>query len=70
MISAATQRELRPTAITDITARARRVFNLVDGVPRAFEADGQTVRYGKDGITAIFDNSVAGPTETCNHDPR
>ena len=37
---------------------------------QTINTDGQTVRYGKDGITAIFDNSVAGPTETYNHDPR
>src|SRR5512136_407427 len=49
----ATKRGLRPTAIPDITARARTVFRLVDGVPTAFEADGKTVRYGKDGITPM-----------------
>ena len=49
----ATKRGLRPTAIPDITARARTVFRLVDGAPRAYEADGQTVRVGKDGITPM-----------------
>jgi hypothetical protein len=29
------------------------VFRLVDGAPRAYEADGQTVRVGKDGITPM-----------------
>ena len=29
------------------------MFQLVNGAPRAFEADGQTVRYGKDGITPM-----------------
>ena len=53
VITAATKRGLRPTAITDITARARCVFKLVNGAPRAFETDGQTVRYGKDGISAM-----------------
>lgn len=53
IITAATKRGLRPTAIPDITARARTVFKLVNGVPRAFEADGQTVRAGKDGITPM-----------------
>ena len=43
-------RGLRPTAIPDITARARTVFRLVEGAPRAYEADGQTLRVGKDGI--------------------
>ena len=49
----ATKRGLRPTAIPDITSRARSVFRLVNGVPTAFEADGKTVRYGKDGITPM-----------------
>ena len=29
------------------------MFKLVEGVPRAYEADGQTVRVGKDGITPM-----------------
>jgi hypothetical protein len=49
----ATKRGLRPTAIPDITARARVVFRLVDGAPRAYEADGKTVRVGKDGMTPM-----------------
>src|SRR5215204_4120691 len=49
----ATKKGLRPTAIPDITARARTVFRLVEGVPRAYEGDGKTVRYGKDGITPM-----------------
>ncbi len=53
VITTATKRGLRPTAIPDITARARTVFRLVDGAPRAYEADGQTVRVGKDGITPM-----------------
>jgi len=53
VITAATKRGLRPTAIADITARARSVFKLVNGSPRAFEADGQTLRYGRDGVTPM-----------------
>ena len=53
VITAATKRGLRPTAIPDITARARTVFKLVNGAPQAFEADGKTVRYGRDGITPM-----------------
>jgi len=53
VITTATKSGLRPTAIPDITARARTVFRLVDGAPRAYEADGQTVRVGKDGITPM-----------------
>jgi hypothetical protein len=47
VVTEATKRGLRPTAIPDITARARTTFKLVDGVPQAF--DGQTARMGKDG---------------------
>ena len=53
VITVATKRGLRPTAIPDITARARTVFKLVNGAPQAFEADGKTVRYGRDGITPM-----------------
>jgi hypothetical protein len=49
----ATKRGLRATALPDITARARTTFKLVNGVPQAFEADGQTVRSGKDGMTPM-----------------
>jgi hypothetical protein len=49
----ATKRGLRATAIPDITARARGVFRLVNGVPTAFEQDGKTVRAGKDGVTPM-----------------
>jgi len=51
--TAATKRGLRPTAVPDITARARTVFKLVNGLPQAFEADGKTVRYGKDGVSPM-----------------
>jgi len=53
VVAAATKRGLRATAMPDITARARSVFRLVDGVARAFEADGQTVRAGKDGTSPM-----------------
>jgi hypothetical protein len=53
VITVATKRGLRPTAIPDITARARSVFKLVNGAPQAFEADGKSARYGKDGITPM-----------------
>jgi hypothetical protein len=53
VITVATKRGLRPTAIPDITSRARTVFKLVNGAPQAFEADGKTVRYGRDGISAM-----------------
>ena len=47
VVTEATKRGLRPTAIEDITSRARTTFKLVEGVPQAFE--GQTARMGKDG---------------------
>jgi hypothetical protein len=47
--AAASKKGLRASAIPDITARARGVFKLVDGAPVAYEADGETVRMGKDG---------------------
>ena len=53
VITTATKRGLRPTAIPDITSRARSVFKLVKGVPQAFEADGSSVRYGKDGVSPM-----------------
>jgi hypothetical protein len=53
VVTEATKRGLRPTAIPDITSRARTNFKLVNGVPQAFEADGQTARMGKDGVTPM-----------------
>ena len=53
VVNEATKRGLRATAIPDITARARTNFKLVNGVPQAFEADGQTARMGKDGMTPM-----------------
>ena len=53
VVMEATKRGLRVSAIPDITARARMNFKLVNGVPQAFEADGQTSRVGKDGVTPM-----------------
>jgi hypothetical protein len=53
VVAEGTKRGLRPTAIPDITSRARLNFKLVNGVPQAFEADGQTARMGKDGVTPM-----------------
>ena len=53
VITVASKRGLRASAMPDITARARGVFRLVEGVPTAFEADGKTVRAGKDGVTPM-----------------
>ena len=53
VVTEATKRGLRATAILDITSRARMNFKLVNGVPQVFEADGQTARVGKDGVTPM-----------------
>jgi hypothetical protein len=52
-VTAASKRGLVPSAIADLTARARSAFRLVNGAPVAVEADGQTPRLGKDGVTPI-----------------
>src|SRR6516165_2681508 len=49
VVTEATKRGLRPTAIPDITSRARTTFKLVNGVPQAF--DGEKMRTGKDGVS-------------------
>jgi len=68
VLTAATKRGLRPTALPDITARARNVFKLVNGAPRAFEADGQTVRYGRDGVSPMtLEEWVDGQTSDAPH---
>jgi hypothetical protein len=51
VVNEATKRGLRPSAIPDITARARMTFKLVDGVPQAF--DGEKPRTGKDGFSPM-----------------
>lgn len=51
VVAEATRRGLRPTAIPDLTARARQTFKLVAGVPQAME--GETVRKGRDGISPM-----------------
>ena len=51
VVTEATKRGLRPTAIPDITSRARINFKLVNGVPQAF--DGDMARVGKDGVSPL-----------------
>ena len=53
VLAEATKRGLRPVAIPDLNARARGSCRLVGGQARFFEADGQTVRVGKDGVTPM-----------------
>jgi hypothetical protein len=60
-IAEATRRGLRSSALEDLKARAGKIFTLVDGVPRALEADGRTARVGKDGMTPL---NIAAWVET------
>ena len=53
VVAEASKRGLRPTALPDITARARQTFRLVNGVPQAFEGDGKTPRAGRDGVAPL-----------------
>jgi hypothetical protein len=53
VVAEATKRGLRLSAIPDITSRARTTFRLVNGVPQALEADGQSVRPGRDGCSPL-----------------
>jgi hypothetical protein len=53
VMTLATKRGLRPTAVPDITSRARQAVRLVDGVPVVFEGDGQTRQAGKDGVSPM-----------------
>jgi hypothetical protein len=53
VVGVAARYKLHPTAIPDITARARQTFKLVKGVPTAFAPDGQSVRPGSDGISPM-----------------
>src|SRR4051794_34285310 len=53
VVGAALKHSLHPSAASDITARARRVFRLVDGKPIACEPDGKTIKLGKDKVTPM-----------------
>ena len=53
VVTEATKRGLRASAIPDITSRGRNTFRLVNGVPQAFESDEKTVRMAKDGLTPL-----------------
>ena len=53
VVQAAAKRGVRATASPDLTARARGVFRLVNGVPAAFEGDGVTPLLGKDRVSPM-----------------
>ena len=68
IVLAATKRGLRASAIPDATLRARNVFRLDGGVARAFEADGKTPRFGRDGVTPLtLDEWVEGLVAEAPH---
>ena len=66
-VAVATKRGLRPSAIPDLTNRARTIFRLKDGVPTAFESDGKTVRFGKDANPLGIEEWVEGLTAEAPH---
>ncbi len=49
----ATEFGLKPSAVLDITARARLIFTLHEGKPTAFGPDGKTPIFGKDGTEPL-----------------
>ena len=51
VISEATKRGLRASALPDLKARARTTFKLVGGLPQAF--DGDVPRFGRDGTSPL-----------------
>lgn len=53
VLTLATKRGLRPTAVPDITARARGAVRLIEGAPVVVTGDGQSPRYGKDGVSPM-----------------
>src|SRR3954452_19655204 len=53
VVGVATKKGLRPTGVRATTARARRVFRLVNGEPTPYEPDGKTVKIGKDGASPM-----------------
>ena len=53
VVESATKLGLRPSAIPDIKARSRSVFQVVGGAVAAVEADGRTPLVGADGATPL-----------------
>lgn len=68
VIAVATKRGLRPAAMADSTPRSRTVFRPVNGVPTAFDSDGKSVRYDRDGLTPLsIDEWVDGQVAEAPH---
>jgi hypothetical protein len=67
VIVAGTKRGLRSSAIPDITARAKNTFKLVNGVPRAFEPDGSTVRLGANAEPMTIDQWIESQLAEAPH---
>ena len=60
VITAASKRGLRASAIPDLKGRARSIFKISSGTISAVESDGQTPVFGRDGVTPLtFDEWVA-----------
>jgi len=53
IVSAASKRGVRASALVDVSLRAKSVFRLVNDVPTAFDASGQNVKYAPDGVTPL-----------------
>lgn len=53
VLTLATKRGLRSTAVPDITARARGAVRLVEGAVVVVGGDGQSPRLGKDGVSPM-----------------
>ena len=68
VVETATKLGLRPSAIPDLKARSRAVFQVVGGAVAAVEADGQTPVCGADGVTPLtFDEWVTRPVAEAPH---
>ena len=48
-----TARKVRAAAVPDVLARAMKTFRFVEGQIRAVEADGKTLRLGRDGVAPL-----------------
>jgi hypothetical protein len=67
-LASAARRGLKPTAGADLAARARAVFRLEDGIPKAYEPDGQTPKLGRDGVSPLtLDEWVEGLAAEAPH---
>ncbi|HYF36195.1 MAG TPA: hypothetical protein VD994_12955 [Prosthecobacter sp.] len=67
-LAAGAKRGLRATAHADLLFRVKSAFRIVNGATVAFEADGKTMRYSKDGVTPLtLDEWVEGLATEAPH---